>query len=270
MKSNINKNIVYFLIAFSFLFFSNSIFAGKKQTIKLKNGTKAILYLPNNFSVKKRYPILMVLHGLREGSETPYKFFKPIADENNFILICPQAKNTQKGYQRKPIDDRKNFVYFMNLLDQKYNVNFAKSILAGFSRGGNFALETALLYPRKFNNVLCLFGFYNKNFDNLIVKNSKKKLYRYSKFYLITGKKDLTKESLTYCHKLLNTNAIPSYLKIHRKLTHCYPPNLAKEMKAIRTWLYDKSKKAKLKKKTKDSFRNKKRRAAQNIFSDIS
>jgi hypothetical protein len=235
------KLAIFSLFIISILCFQSiPTFSQSKKIIILKNGSKAIEYLPKNFNIKKRYPLLIALHGKEKSADSSFEKWKPVADNLNMILLCPLGSNKKEGYIRQPTDDRKILVEFRNLMDKKYNVDFSKSILAGFSRGGNFALETSLLYPRKFKNVICMFGYLNKNILPILDKNNKRRSYRNSSFYLITGKKAPSKKHMEYIHEVFSTKKIKNKLKIYPELRHAYPPALSTETKKIMKWMFSK------------------------------
>jgi len=208
-----------------------------EKIITLSDGAKAIVYEPNGFRQKKRYPMLMVLHGIKETAQATLQTWKPVADAFKMILVCPVGSNFEHAYtRRKPRDDRYSFVQFRQHLDQTYNIDCAKSVLIGFSRGGSFAIETGLLYPTKFKNVVCIFGFYTGSKPYIapsLKKNHTQRLYKHTKFYLITGKGDLTQASLTYAKSALEKHKIKTKLKTFPKLIHSYPKNLIAEFRNI-------------------------------------
>ena len=219
-------------------FFQGNIYSSPQKTITLENGGKAIIYLPERYNPKKRYPLIMVLHGMRQTAEYTIQVWKHAANELNMILVCPHGSDFNNAYTGAPIDDRKNFIGFLNYIDHNYKVDFSKSLLVGFSRGGSFAIETGILYPRKFRNIVCIFGFFNKKLLPIIDKNNKRRTYRKSHFYFITGKGDLTLISAKDGYLALKARKIKSKLKIFNHLNHNYPPDLITEVKRIQKWIF--------------------------------
>ncbi len=172
----------------------------------------------------------MALYGLNQSPKMAFPYWKPIADKLGAILICPQGSHTQHAYLRLPNDDRKQFVRYKNALQKKYRFTNKDVILAGFSRGGNFAIETGLLFPKDFPNILCIFGFFN-TFNNKKLQNQARiKALQNSQFLFITGKGDLTKNSLTNGYRLLKSHHIPATLKIYPNLIHDYPKDLSDQI----------------------------------------
>ncbi len=208
-------------------------------TIRLKNHAEAIKYLPKNYNPNKRYPILMALHGLKESPLKSLKHFKSVADTLNMILICPEGQSFQQAYLRGPIDDRKNFVNFLNLVATQHKINKNKSILVGFSRGGNFAIETALKYPHKFKNVISYFGFFNNGVERIPQKKLKQnpKAYKNTNIYFYSGHGDQTLNSNIFGRRMLGNLNIKSRLFIDKHLNHNFPQDLIGHIKKTQTWM---------------------------------
>ncbi|MFC1752024.1 alpha/beta hydrolase-fold protein [Thermoproteota archaeon] len=245
----INKKLVILFICFVFissppfwLSAKSSLTSGSgiQTVIALDNGAKALEYLPKNFNPNKRYPMIMALHGMGQSAESAMRIWKPIADKYHMILVCPVGSNFSQGYTRAPVDDRKLFVEFRNLVDQRYNVDLSKSVLAGFSRGGNFAIETGILYPTKFRNIICICGFFNNaqtGISKALAEHSTQGLYQNSAFYFVTSEEDATYHSLKLGYNTLNHYNIRSQLGLYPKLVHSYPPGLSLDFKTIYKFL---------------------------------
>ncbi len=232
----------FFLVAFFLISFSKQSLEAE-TFVKLKKGAVAIQHLPIGFNPSKRYPVIIALHGKGQTARHAFNAWQEVADDLQMILLCPKGSNFNQGYTRKPIDDRKIFMDFLHYLDQKYRIDTSKSFLAGFSRGGNFAIETGVLYPNKFPNIICLFGFYNDLLTEEIKKSRNRALYKRARFYFMTGKTDVTRESLERGAKILNEHGIKTKVKVFPNLYHSYPSNLGAEIKVIKEWAFGKKNK---------------------------
>ncbi|MCP4049367.1 MAG: hypothetical protein GY730_01485 [bacterium] len=222
-----------------------------KKMIRLKNGATAIHYLPAGFRSEKRYPLIMALHGKGESAESAFRAWQPVADKLGMILVCPNGTDKKEGYSKKP-DDKLMLIKLLKLIDHNYKIDFSKSFLTGFSRGGNFAIESGIVHPAKFRNIICIFGFYNDNLTKIILKNKRKRLYKNSTFYFITGNGDPTQKSITKCYKLFKKHGIKCKLKVYDNIKHTYPPGLSSLTKKIQSWAFQKQRKDK--RKTKKSL----------------
>jgi predicted esterase len=228
-KPSLNKYIYIFCILTILVAPLN---AQVKTTLILENKAQAIEYLPKNFSPKKKYPLIIALHGMGQTSNSAFQKWKPVADNLNAILLCPKGSNFTQGYTRTPIDDRKTFVDLYNTMKKKYQINESESILAGFSRGGNFAIETGILYPETFKNIICIFGFFNKGIEKKITQKD----YSSSNFYSITGNGDFTQDSLNFGKTQFDKHKIRNYLKTYSTINHDYPPNFLSTIKKVKKW----------------------------------
>ena len=211
---------------------------GLQQTWTLENGAKALVYFPKSFSKYKSTPVIMALHGMGEYTQPTLDKWIPIADEFNYIIIAPVGHNFKEGFSRHPIDDRKEFVEFDTLLKKHYRIDKKKSILAGFSRGGNFALETGLMYPKIFPNVLCIFGFFNTTNSDFLTKNFNPKDYKQSKIFILTSKNDFTEKSSILAQTTLNSFNIKNHLQIEKNIYHVYPDPFNKYFNTIYNWYF--------------------------------
>ncbi|NBV41830.1 hypothetical protein EBR96_03575 [bacterium] len=222
---------------------ANLISAEVPRTITIAERQSALIYFPPNFDNTKRYPFIMALHGLRQTPIDAYKVWQPVAKSMGYILICPSADSFEAGYSRGPKDERERFVWFREYLDKTYRVDTSTSILVGFSRGGNLALETGILYPRKFRNVVSVFGFYNTGLDDRLKKQYRSGELRKSFFYLVTGGGDQTQNSMTWFNDQLDEMGISTVLKVYPDLYHNYPKDMTAFMSAIKTKIDERVKK---------------------------
>jgi predicted esterase len=206
--------------------------------ISLPNGTKALLYLPEDINLQDRRPLLMALHGMGQTPEQILEIWRPVADSLSMILLCPKGSNFTEGWTRYPMDDRKNLSDFFIKINTTYKIDRLHSVLVGFSRGGNFAIETGLVYPSTFRKVICICGFFLDKHE-LIAQNNLQGLpylYKKSFFYFITGKSDSTHPSLLDGVALFQKNHIATQIKIYPNLTHGYPSDLADQIKFVQDY----------------------------------
>ena len=85
--------------------------------------------------------------------------WKTVADALDMILLCPEGSSRVNAYVRKSKDDMRSVTELFIMLEMTYNVNRALSLLVGFSRGGNIALEMGVRFPDVFPNIISFFGF---------------------------------------------------------------------------------------------------------------
>jgi len=216
------------------LIFSNvSIISANPTWVSLENDSKAMLWFPPKFKADESYPLLIALHGMGETVESAYEIWQPVALELNMILICPRGSNFKEGYVRYPVDDRLNLSRFFYEICKKYQIDRNRSLLAGFSRGGNFAIETGLVYPYKFKNVVCIFGFFSDRHKEIADNNINHygNVYGGSRFLLITGQGDITQHSQSKAYSEFERKEIPVKMLIYPNLFHSIPLDLIEQIR---------------------------------------
>lgn len=186
------------------------------------------LYKPRGYLFFKRYPVLVALHGKRESAQGTCDTWKPVSDHYGFILLCPGGSDFEEAYIRAPIDDRKRIRYWLDYVHNEYKTKSDQTLLAGFSRGGNIALELGLSQPKAFPQVLCLFGFFNAS----LIKKSYK-ISSSQKLCLITGKGDPSYDSMMNAFDFLKQKKISARIYVYDTLKHSYPKPLVDEMKEV-------------------------------------
>ena len=207
---------------------STTLFATPIATERITVGRHidAQVYLPPSLDWSQPLPLIIALHGIYQSPDTILPYWAAVADELGAILVCPKGQNYAKGYTRRPVDDRKLLADLHDYLNATYTIDPNYTLLAGFSKGGNFAIEAGILYPERFPNVLCLFGFMIDAFRPRLTRLTNTNRYTNSQFTLVTGNGDMTQTSLTTGHTLLQKQQVPSFLIVHPNVIHDYPPNL--------------------------------------------
>ena len=236
MRSTIR--LILFTISLIVGWNSPHINALEKKT--LHNQNHFLIHYPRTFNQENRYPILMALHGMSEYTKPTCKKWQPVADTYNYILICPIGNHHIKGYLRYPFDERKGFIEILDHYDKKHKIDLSRSILVGFSKGGNLAIETALMFPNKIKNAISIFGFYTRFNQNILKNRPNKTVFGNSNILLITGKTDPTYSSITNGHNILNDHNIRTKLVAYNHKTHSYPEPLPVFFEKAQKWLYKK------------------------------
>lgn len=195
------------------------------SVLKLPTGMKAILVLPDSYQPKKRYPVLVALHGMRENMHVSYRRYRAIANQHQMILLCPEGSSFEQSYLRQPVDDLAQIAEIYEMVLERYRVQRKETILLGFSRGGTIALETAMRYPQYFPTVVSLFGFFN--YDEILAHYEETPLEIWEKrqVFLITGSNDFTMTSMKRAYDFFTQHRIGVQLWIYDGLIHDLPPD---------------------------------------------
>lgn len=137
--------------------------ADLRGSIKLKSGLRTyLLHLPNGYSQKKKYPLLIALHGrLGDGKGMArLTHFNQVADSKKFIVVYPDGfqKSWADGRGTTPADKRNlDDVGFIKAMIDKlltdFSIDSSRIYVAGISNGGFMAQRLACELPRYFSGI---------------------------------------------------------------------------------------------------------------------
>jgi len=214
-----SKRLVLFMVCVL------SVSAHAYQTLTFPNTQQALVYVPVGYQSHHPIPMVMSLHGMGQTMRSACDPWVEAAERLRFILVCPQGSDFSRGYTRSPIDDRKRLLAVWGTMMDQYQIDTARSVLLGFSRGGNFAIEMGLMYPTVFRNVACIFGFFLYRHDRLVTTYGPKGAYVQSRFHFFTGDGDPTYVGLMRGKRLLHAQDADVRMHVYDTLHHHYPPN---------------------------------------------
>ncbi len=167
------RNRYLFLLGILFSFSTNlfaQIFDGFKTINHNQVDRRFYLYVPNNYSVNNPTPILFNFHG---GGGDPVSYMnytsdmRGLAEENNFILIYPEAIADPSSGSISWIDKATNGVprdetlfidAIINSIDTDYSVDLERIYACGYSEGGIFSYELACRLSNKIAGIASVSG----------------------------------------------------------------------------------------------------------------
>jgi len=140
---------------------------GKKEdqpdqpvSVALKaNGSNFLYLLPDGYAAKKKWPLVIHLHGNGDRADNTMKSRNGIAAtvrqqlklaRVNFIQVAVNAKS-KKGFSHA--NDEKALLESIDTMKAKFNVDPKNVFLFGFSGGGFFAASEAVTHPETFKGV---------------------------------------------------------------------------------------------------------------------
>jgi len=147
----------YFLTAFLLCYTaSTAIFAATVDTVltfsqSMNKEIPAVVITPDSYNKQKNYPVLYLLHGHGDNyagwvNKTDVK---SIADQYNFIIVCPDG-NVSSWYYDSPMDSTSRYETYVaqelvNWIDTNYSTDTKREARAitGLSMGGHGALYLA-------------------------------------------------------------------------------------------------------------------------------
>ncbi len=236
----VRRRITYVCLTFCLFVGLFVVVSGQSlpETIQLPSGATGYLQWPENYDVPKGdRGLVIALHGLRQTPLQTLAAWAPVSASLNLVILTPSGSVYAEGYTREPIDDRVRIRELRDHMVEKYGIDPSKVYLAGFSRGGNYAIELGLISPDVFPYVLCLYGFYNDANDPILKSGVSENLYDKSQFYLVTGHGDMTEASLRGVHRKLKDQGVFGKLHVFPNLFHAYPDNFPGFFKSVlKSW----------------------------------
>lgn len=120
---------------------------------KMKKEVKNVVIVPENYSTKKHYPVVYLLHGYSDNFSKWIKtvpYIKTLSTEHQFIIVCPDG-GYSSWYMDSPVDSTVQYESFIikNLLpfvDAHYSTipDRQDRAITGLSMGGHGALYLAI------------------------------------------------------------------------------------------------------------------------------
>jgi S-formylglutathione hydrolase FrmB len=134
---------------------------------KMKKEIKSVVIVPENYSVKKQYPVVYLLHGYSDNYAKWVKtvpHIKALATEHQLILVCPDG-GYSSWYMDSPIDTAFQYETYITrelipYIDLHYTTIHDRSARAitGLSMGGHGALYLAIRNKDLFANAGSMSG----------------------------------------------------------------------------------------------------------------
>jgi len=120
---------------------------------KMKKEVKSVVIIPENYSSKRHYPVVYLLHGFSDNYAKWVKavpMIKALSTEHQFIIVCPDG-GYSSWYFDSPIDSTYQYESFiikdlLTYIDAHYSTitNRSGRAITGLSMGGHGALYLAI------------------------------------------------------------------------------------------------------------------------------
>lgn len=159
------RNPLLFLTFLS-LVFIKPLQAQTNGTIQFDGLTRNyIVYVPSNWTPTSSWPLVFVLHGFTQSSQTIMNVsnFNAVADTGSFIVAYPNgignAWNTNSGMTGGSTADDIGFIGALtDTLHALYNIDTTRVFSCGFSAGGYMSHRLACESPRCYAGIASVAG----------------------------------------------------------------------------------------------------------------
>jgi len=161
------KLLLVLLLVSSFAYSRVQVDTISVYSQKMKKEVKSVVILPENYSNKKHYPVVYLLHGFGDNYAKWVKTvpaIKSLSTEHQMILVCPDG-GYNSWYFDSPIDSTSQYETFITrdllpFIDTHYSTvpNRTARAITGLSMGGHGALYLAIRNPTLFGSAGSMSG----------------------------------------------------------------------------------------------------------------
>ena len=145
--------ILILLLAFQFSFSKNQVDTVTVFASKMKKEVKSVVIVPENYSKKKHYPVVYLLHGYSDNFSKWVKTvpaIKSLSTEHQMIIVCPDG-GYSSWFMDSPLDSAFQYESYItkdliSYIDGHYRTiaNRNGRAITGLSMGGHGALYLAI------------------------------------------------------------------------------------------------------------------------------
>lgn len=159
--------ILILLLGFQFSFSRNQVDTVSVFASKMKKEVKSVVIVPENYSKKKHYPVVYLLHGYSDNYAKWVKTvpaIKNLSTEHQMIIVCPDG-GYSSWFMDSPIDSAFQYESYitkdlLSYVDSHYRTiaNRNGRAITGLSMGGHGALYLAIRNKQLFANAGSMSG----------------------------------------------------------------------------------------------------------------
>jgi len=154
------------------LLFATAGAATHSASIPAEGRDPAAVFLPDDYSPGKQYPLIILLHGYAntgDGIDKYFRFSEKVTDRQ-FILVVPNGKKDSGGYQfwnatdgccdfdRTNSDDVGYIETLISQVESQYSVDTGRVFAAGHSNGGFMSYRLACEPNSPISRIVSLAG----------------------------------------------------------------------------------------------------------------
>jgi phospholipase/carboxylesterase len=131
--------------------------------------TRFIYSVPNGYTPKKSFPVVVALHGGGDNAAAFHDLWKSVTDSMGFVLLTPQGENPgpENFGWTWGRDDERAVLICLDVLRKEVHVDEERIYAAGFSAGGRLAYGLGFGHPDLFRGIAAL----SASFDSSLVRD---------------------------------------------------------------------------------------------------
>jgi Tol biopolymer transport system component len=142
---------------------------------------KYALLLPQNYTVGKKYPLIIGLHGAGGSAADYARMWETEADKYGFIVACPQSNDSEGWW---PLTANYMIIAVIDDVNKSYNIS--DIFLTGHSAGAKITYSTALWNPHVFKGIAPV----SSSFGTFIPQQDDLENAKGQNFYIVHGEND--------------------------------------------------------------------------------
>lgn len=164
------------------------------QFVEEDSRTKYHLYIPQDYSFEKRYPLVLAIADSAEDTESYANQWTEEAEKRGVIVVVPEVEKVVRG---SPAYVDKWLFELLTRLKRRYNVDRGKVLLTGFGAGADYVFYLGLRYPKSFSAAAPVGGGLTPDHEVFVFYRAIRK--ESIPFFVIGGKNDaaLAKRALS-------------------------------------------------------------------------
>ena len=108
------------------------------------------LFVPPDYTPDRSWPFVVALHEAGVRGEDYIQAWMQAAKEHGMIVFCPTYEEPRGGL---PFDHDNRLIRLKREIQNQYEIDPNKILVAGFGAGGHYAMYLGLRYPREFTAI---------------------------------------------------------------------------------------------------------------------
>lgn len=129
-----------------------------------------VVYLPTSYDAKTPMPAILLVHGAGGNGPAFLETWREMADSRGIILVAPTLDLGADAETRVPVA----FPRIMDQVKAEWNVDVTRRYLFGYSAGGYFVYDAALLSANYFAAAAIFASVIQPDYDGIVAQAQRK------------------------------------------------------------------------------------------------